>query len=133
MEFLQEIDAQLGGLGLVIGAGVIGFLMILTMLVMILRQPEDPLNKLKRTSANPGRQDKGQRLRQSEGNEQLQKFAKFLEPEDVAELSAKQLMLRQDISRAMRCGCSILPRWLWAWLAFLAVLFTSTFWVAAKV
>ncbi|UWR14382.1 type II secretion system F family protein [Sulfitobacter sp. M368] len=95
MEFLQELDAQLGGLGLVIGAGVIGFLMIVTMVVMILRQPEDPLNKLKRTSASPSGQDKGKRLRQSEGNEQLQKFAKFLEPEDVAELSAKQLMLRQ--------------------------------------
>ncbi|KIN79410.1 type II secretion system F family protein [Sulfitobacter mediterraneus] len=95
MEFLQEIDAQLGGLGLVIGAGVIGFLMILTMVVLILRQPEDPLNKLKRASASPAGQDKGKRLRQSEGNEQLQKFAKFLEPEDVAELSAKQLMLRQ--------------------------------------
>ncbi|MBM1631258.1 type II secretion system F family protein [Sulfitobacter mediterraneus] len=95
MEFLQELDAQLGGLGLVIGAGVIGFLMIVTMVVMILRQPEDPLNKLKRTSASPSGQDKAKRLRQSEGNEQLQKFAKFLEPEDVAELSAKQLMLRQ--------------------------------------
>ena len=71
MEFLQELDAQLGGLGLVIAAGVIGVLMVLTMAVMIMRQPEDPLNKLKRASAGPAKQDKGKRLRQSEGNEQL--------------------------------------------------------------
>ena len=34
-------------------------------------------------------------MRQADGNSQLQKFAKFLEPENVAELSAKQLELRQ--------------------------------------
>jgi tight adherence protein C len=34
-------------------------------------------------------------LRQKGGNQQLQKFAKFLEPDNVAELSAMQLMLRQ--------------------------------------
>ncbi|HBM39615.1 MAG TPA: pilus assembly protein TadC, partial [Sulfitobacter sp.] len=64
-------------------------------LVMILRQPEDPLAKLKRSQTEAADAGKQQRLRQSDRNEKLQKFAKFLEPEDVEELSAKALLLRQ--------------------------------------
>jgi tight adherence protein C len=94
MEFLENIDAQMGGIGLIIGVGAVGFMLVAFTLIMILRQPEDPLAKFKRAAAGPVGGDR-QKLRQSEGNEQLQKFAKFLEPEDVAELSAKQLMLRQ--------------------------------------
>jgi tight adherence protein C len=62
---------------------------------MILRQPEDPLAKLKRSQTEAADAGKQQRLRQSDRNEKLQKFAKFLEPEDVEELSAKALLLRQ--------------------------------------
>ncbi|MFT6676313.1 MAG: tight adherence protein C [Sulfitobacter sp.] len=95
MEFLENIDTQIGGIGLIIGVGAVGFMLVAFTLIMILRQPEDPLAKLKRAAAGPVGGGDRQKLRQSEGNEQLQKFAKFLEPEDVAELSAKQLMLRQ--------------------------------------
>ncbi len=63
---------------------------------MMLNQPEDPLKKLKRSS-NPDVQakPKKERLRQGGRNEQLQKFATFLEPQDQEQLSAIQLKLRQ--------------------------------------
>ncbi|MGJ8617191.1 MAG: type II secretion system F family protein [Sulfitobacter sp.] len=100
MEFLTQINNQisaiLGPMGLIIIAGVLGLALVAITVIMMVKQPEDPLSKLKRTSAgSTGGVDPNKQLRQADGNQQLQKFAKFLEPEDVAELSAKQLMLRQ--------------------------------------
>ncbi|SFE57771.1 tight adherence protein C [Sulfitobacter brevis] len=89
-----QLDAILGPMGLIIIVGVLGLTLVAFTLVMMLRQPEDPLSKLKRSSTVTSSTERAQ-LRQSDRNEQLQKFAKFLEPEDVAELSAKQLLLRQ--------------------------------------
>jgi len=86
----------MGPLGWIILLGVMGLMMIGGTVLMILRQPEDPLTKLKRSqSAASAPRSSQQRLRQSDRNEQLQKFAKFLEPENLEELSAKELMLRQ--------------------------------------
>jgi tight adherence protein C len=63
---------------------------------MMMNQPEDPLDKLKREQSNPRNGTQVQTtLRQKEGNAQLQKFATFLEPADTDELSQKQLELRQ--------------------------------------
>jgi len=100
MEFFSNLNAQvsevLGPLGLIIIAGVLGFVLVAITVIAMLKQPEDPLNKLKRASNGAAKgKDKGQQLRQGDRNAQLQKFAKFLEPEDVAEMSAMQLMLRQ--------------------------------------
>ena len=99
MNFLLQINDQIsqviGPMGLIIIAGVLGVVLVIFVGVMYMRQPEDPLTKLKRNAANPGKSDQNAKLRQADQNVQLQKFAKFLEPEDVAELSAKQLMLRQ--------------------------------------
>lgn len=99
MELFNQLNARvnevLGPMGLVIAIGVLGVALVAITLVLMLRQPEDPLAKLKRASTAPTGGENRQQLRQSDQNAQLQKFAKFLEPEDVAELSAKQLMLRQ--------------------------------------
>ena len=99
MELFNQLNARvnevLGPMGLVIVIGVLGVALVAITLVLMLRQPEDPLAKLKRASTAPTGGENRQQLRQSDQNAQLQKFAKFLEPEDVAELSAKQLMLRQ--------------------------------------
>lgn len=100
MQFLTDLNTQisemLGPMGLIIIAGVMGLCLVAITIAMMLRQPEDPLNKLKRASSAPRGGDKDTaRLRQAGSNKQLQKFAKFLEPEDVAELSAMQLKLRQ--------------------------------------
>ena len=63
----------------------------------MLNQPEDPLKKLQRSTAAPKKSKKAQkeRLRQAGQNEQLEKFATFLEPKDQEEYSAVQLKLRQ--------------------------------------
>ena len=93
---LQPVTDILGPLGPMILAGVLGLMMIVVVFIMMLKQPEDPLTKLKKASkggTTTGPQK--ERLRQGARNEQLERFSKFLEPEDVAELSKRQLMLRQ--------------------------------------
>ena len=100
MQILTDLNdhmtALLGPMGLIIIAGVLGLTLVALMLVMIMRQPEDPLDKLKRSSAS-GKHiiDPSTQLRQGERNAQLQKFSKFLEPEDMEQMSAMQLLLRQ--------------------------------------
>ena len=90
------ISDVMGPFGLLIIVSVLGIILILATVVMMVSQPEDPLDKLKRDqSARRDGQEEVATLRQKEGNAQLQKFAKFLEPEDEGELSQKQLELRQ--------------------------------------
>tara|TARA_R100000935_G_scaffold46489_1_gene69902 strand:+ start:1577 stop:2533 length:957 start_codon:yes stop_codon:yes gene_type:complete len=95
VNFLTTLDTTLGPIGWIAVLGVLGLTMVGATLIMILRQPEDPLAKLKRSQSESSDAGKQQRLRQSDRNEQLQKFAKFLEPENMEELSAKALLLRQ--------------------------------------
>ncbi|MEQ3708832.1 MAG: type II secretion system F family protein [Tateyamaria sp.] len=92
---LQPINDILGPLGPIIIVGVLGVMMIVIVLVMMMRQPEDPLAKLKKNTHAKNTGSQKERLRQGARNEQLERFSKFLEPEDVAELSKRQLMLRQ--------------------------------------
>lgn len=100
MEFLTGISdflkLHLGDFGPLIVVGVLGLFMVLITVPMMLNQPEDPLKKLQRGSQEPKKKktDK-ERLRQAGRNEQLQKFANFLEPKDMDELSAIQLKLTQ--------------------------------------
>jgi tight adherence protein C len=99
VEFINQINATvsefLGPLGLILILGVLGITLVLFMIVMMIKQPEDPLDKLKRAANGQVHETGKQRLRAAEGNHQLKKFAKFLEPESVDELSAKQLELHQ--------------------------------------
>jgi len=93
---MQPITDILGPLGPIVIAGVLGLMMVVTVIIMMMRQPEDPLAKLKKTAkgGNPNLPNK-ERLRQGARNEQLERFSNFLEPQDVAELSKRQLTLRQ--------------------------------------
>ncbi|WP_415921222.1 type II secretion system F family protein [Tateyamaria sp. SN6-1] len=93
---LAPITAALGPLGPIVIAGVIGIMMIAVVAIMMFQQPEDPLAKLKRAQSQgaAGAPNK-ERLRQGARNEQLERFANFLEPQDVAEMGKRQLMLRQ--------------------------------------
>ncbi|KKN65285.1 hypothetical protein LCGC14_0483290 [marine sediment metagenome] len=95
MQIFTTVNDMLGPIGLIAVLGILGLMMVATTVIMMLRQPEDPLAKLKRNQSDANVGANQQRLRQSDRNEQLQKFAKFLEPENVEELSAKALMLRQ--------------------------------------
>jgi len=100
MEFLPVsyavLTGSLGEFRPLIAVGVLCVLMVLLTLPLLLNQPEDPLKKLKR-NVNPDTVKKPQkeRLRQGGRNEQLEKFATFLEPQDQEQLSAVQLTLRQ--------------------------------------
>ncbi len=88
--------SQLGDLGPLIALGGVGFLLILGAMVVMLNQPEDPLKKLQRDlNDTHNAQPKRERLRHGTRNEQLRKFASFLEPQDADELSAMELTLRQ--------------------------------------
>lgn len=93
---LAPITAVLGPLGPIVIAGVIGVMMIAVVAIMMFNQPEDPLAKLKKDQKRAADGGTGkERLRQGARNEQLERFANFLEPQDVAELSKRQLTLRQ--------------------------------------
>jgi len=100
MEFLTQINDyltnELGEFGPLIVVGALGLFMILLTIPMMLNQPEDPLKKLKRNQ-NPDVKPKSKkdRLRQGGRNEQLEKFATFLEPQNADEMTAVQLRLRQ--------------------------------------
>jgi tight adherence protein C len=102
MEFLNQINGlltgQLGEFGPLIVVGGLGLFMILLVIPLMMNQPEDPLKKLKRNVSDQNQsksKPKKDRLRQTGRNEQLEKFATFLEPQDAEELSAMQLKLRQ--------------------------------------
>ncbi len=100
MGFLQPVNdllvSYLGPLGPIILVGVLGLVIVAITISMMLAQPEDPLDKLKKNAQKGTTADtQKERLRQGGRNEQLEKFSKFLEPEDVAELSKLQLTMRQ--------------------------------------
>ena len=91
------ISDVMGPFGMIILLGALGIIMVMITVVMMVNQPEDPLDKLKR-NGNDIRKSRGDGpavLRQKDGNAQLEKYSKFLEPEDHKELSQKQLELRQ--------------------------------------
>jgi len=100
MDFLTNINdfitEHLGDFGPLLVIGLLGLFMILLTVPLLLNQREDPLSKLKKNS-KPEPKDKQQkdRLRQGSRNEQLKKFANFLEPQNAEELSAMELTLRQ--------------------------------------
>ena len=101
MDFFININdflkLHLGDFGPLIVVGILGLFMVLLTIPFILNQPEDPMKKLQRGAQEkkPAKGSKKERLRQSGRNEQLEKFANFLEPQDVDELSAMQLKLTQ--------------------------------------
>ncbi|MGR3801930.1 type II secretion system F family protein [Marinibacterium profundimaris] len=100
MDFIQNINdiltGSLGPFGPLIAVGVIGLVMILVTVPLLLNQPEDPLKKLQRSNSEEKKgKPKKERLRQAGRNEQLDRFATFLEPQNQEELSSMQLKLRQ--------------------------------------
>ncbi|KUP92360.1 type II secretion system F family protein [Tritonibacter horizontis] len=95
--FVQDaLIAQFGEAGPLLALGFLGLVLVAVAVGLLLNQPEDPLKKLQRSlnESQSGTPQK-ERLRQANRNEQLQKFANFLEPQDAEELSAMELKLRQ--------------------------------------
>jgi len=101
MDFLQPLNDMitevLGPMGPTVLVGVFGVIVFAIALSQILAEPKDPLSKLKKSVHDGTAQGAGtkERLRQQARNGQLERFSKFLEPEDLTELSQLQLTMRR--------------------------------------
>ncbi|GGD39828.1 type II secretion system F family protein [Sinisalibacter lacisalsi] len=85
---------MLGPLGPLIAVGALGLLLVVAVLPMMLKRPEDPLDKLKRSANETAKEENKKSLRaHSNAPDKLKKYAAFLEPKDKEEYSAIQLRL----------------------------------------
>lgn len=86
-----------GPFGLLMLVGGLGIGLIAATLPFLLKQKEDPLEKLKHTNAAGAQvgKGKGERLRQDSGNDKLEKYSNFLEPQNEEEYSSIKLKLLQ--------------------------------------
>ncbi|MEM8632716.1 MAG: type II secretion system F family protein [Pseudomonadota bacterium] len=100
MELLQPVNDFLtetfGPLGPLYALGFVGLIMVLLTLPIFLTQKKDPLSKLKNGKNQSRTAESGESLRfESNNAAKLEKFSKFLEPEDEGEYSATRLKLMQ--------------------------------------
>jgi tight adherence protein C len=85
----------LGPLGPLMAVGFLGLLLILIALPTVMKRQRDRFRELKDSQPKVGAGEKKRALRRSEKVDKLEKFAKFLEPQQKDELSAAKLrMLR---------------------------------------
>ncbi|VAW04061.1 Type II/IV secretion system protein TadC, associated with Flp pilus assembly [hydrothermal vent metagenome] len=100
MEFLTQLQDTLtntlGPFGPLIIVGTLGVVLIVLVLVLMLNQRQDPLEKLKKANktGHPDVETK-KRLRSGGRNQRLDKYASFLEPQDAKQLSKMKLTLMQ--------------------------------------
>ncbi|PWE31981.1 pilus assembly protein TadC [Maritimibacter sp. 55A14] len=98
----------LGPLGPLIALGLLGLLLIAAALPVMLKRVQDPMDRLReqtKTTYQPaakaaGKDGKAKKLRTKDGTDKLDRFATFLEPQDVDEYSAARLKLLQAGYRA---------------------------------
>lgn len=98
MEALNSLNAMLvekfGPLGPLFALGLLGLLLILAVLPAMLHRKPEPFDKLKAMRAPPPEvKAKGQALRRGEKQDKLEKFATFLEPQDVETMTASRLKM----------------------------------------
>jgi len=92
MTFLTDM---LGPFGPVILVGLLGLALIAAVIPMMLKERNDPLNKLKDAGARGSTLKPGAKLRTAKSNDKLQKYSSFLEPQDEEEYSAVRQKLMQ--------------------------------------
>ena len=98
-QFNTMLTDLLGPLGPVIAVGFLGLLLVLLTLPVMLKKRKDPMDRLKADAkrgrtANPGNPEAAV-LRRKTGTDKLDKYAKFLEPEDQEQLDGMKLKLLQ--------------------------------------
>ena len=102
MDFITSINPQLtdkfGPLGPLLALGILGLILIVAVVPMLLKRPEEPFDKLRAqrnaTEKATARQPTAN-LRTKGKADKLEKFATFLEPQDYATMTASRLkMLR---------------------------------------
>lgn len=102
MEYFEVINNKLiemfGELGPLLIVGLLGVVMILVTLPIMLKKRKDPLDSIRAEVARAnGRASKSgaTSLRTDNGTDKLDKYATFLEPQDVEELAGMKLKLLQ--------------------------------------
>ncbi|MDD9726293.1 type II secretion system F family protein [Roseovarius sp. SK2] len=86
----------LGPFGPLIAVGTLGLLLVLLTIPILIRESNDPLDKIKKQSRSGlSTEDQKKKLRTGQRNEKLDRYAKFLEPEDEKQLSQIRLTLMQ--------------------------------------
>lgn len=100
MEIVSRISGyltdQLGPFGPLIVVGTLGVLLILITIPIMIKQSQDPLEKLKKANSTGKAPEKSKdALRARSRNEKLEKYANFLEPQDEKQLSQMRLTLMQ--------------------------------------
>lgn len=93
---MEAITNALGPFGPLIAVGVLGLILVLIAIQILVRDSNDPLEKIKKASRSgvePETEKK--RLRSGRRNEKLDKYATFLEPKDEKSLSQIRLTLMQ--------------------------------------
>ena len=97
MNFIHDLMFQhFGPMGPYILIGGLGIVLIFATIPLMLNQRKDPLEKLRETAAS-GRNvgTPGKTLRTAKGNDKLQKYSTFLEPQNEEEYSAVRKKLMQ--------------------------------------
>lgn len=99
MQLLTNINTMLtnafGPLGPLVALGGVGLLLVLATLPTMLKKKPDAFEKLKAMKPAIEESQQGQTLRRGDKVDKLQKFATFLEPQDVETMTASRLkMLR---------------------------------------
>jgi tight adherence protein C len=97
MDFIMNLLTEnFGAMGPVVLVGGLGLVLIIATIPFMLNQRQDPLEKLRESAAasrNTG--TSGKALRASKGNDKLQKYSNFLEPQNAEEYSAVRKKLMQ--------------------------------------
>ena len=88
---------MLGPLGPVIAVGFLGVILVIITLPIMLNKKQDPMDRLKSRVKKGGQAElpNDATLRRKGGTEKLDKYAKFLEPEDKEQLAGMKLKLLQ--------------------------------------
>lgn len=85
----------MGPLGPMIAIGFVGLLLMLVTLPTLMKKRADPMDKLKNLRLASRSLNTQESLRHTEKNDKLEKFAAFLEPQDMETMTASRLkMLR---------------------------------------
>lgn len=107
MDFLSNFNAKLtemlGPAGPVLLLGFLGVIMVFLALPVILKKKAEPFDKLKGIRRASDENEKSQQpaaLRRGEKNDKLEKYAHFLEPQDVESMTAARMKLLRAGYRA---------------------------------
>ncbi|MEO1138633.1 MAG: type II secretion system F family protein [Pseudomonadota bacterium] len=92
----QTLTDTLGPFGPLIAVGTLGILLVALTIPILIRESNDPLDKIKKASrTGTAPEEKKKKLRSGQRNEKLDKYATFLEPQDEKQLSQIRLTLMQ--------------------------------------